>query len=343
MIIAPPKALEYYRAKHLASGPMVVVGLDPGIRVRIVEYSGDGERLVAASSKVSLSRKRVDDIFSMGEGEVEKWILETFRRQHFSPWEHSVYTFVVDGLSRVASHQLVRHRIASYTQLSHRYSEGYLREAALEACRSVGAECPSKPREDPEGRRHAYLRYAEALEELSEAGGPRALKAAWKAYVLPPSAVKAGDDALASQLLGSTARYYRLLAGGVRKEDARYLLPHALRTRIVVTMNAREIVQSFLPLRMCTRAQWEIRYVAWRLWEELVKVHPRLFRWAGPSCVFRENTSRQEPSPLERYLEGGETFTIPRCPELVERKAIPGCLRAAARFGFEELDDTIFE
>jgi thymidylate synthase (FAD) len=96
-------------------------------------------------------------------------------------------------------------------------------------------------------------------------------------------------------------------------------------------MNAREFVQVFLPLRMCTKAQWEIRYIAWKMWMELVKVNPQLFKWAGPSCVLRENTTRMEPVELQKFLEGGEKFTIPRCPELVENKAIPACLRVASR------------
>jgi thymidylate synthase (FAD) len=82
---------------------------------------------------------------------------------------------------------------------------------------------------------------------------------------------------------------------------------------------------------MCTRAQWEIRHIAWAMWRELVKVHPQLFKWAGPSCVYRENTTRTEPVELQRFLEGEERFTIPRCPELVENKAIPPCLRVASR------------
>ncbi len=304
--------------------------MDLGISVRLVEYSRDGERLVAASSKVSLSGKTVEDILSMSEDEVGKWILETFRRQHFSPWEHSVYTFIIDGLSRVASHQLVRHRIASYTQLSHRYSEGYLRRAALEACRIAGMECPAKPKEDPAGRRHAYSRYAEALSRVAEESGEHAVGVARIAFVIPPS----NSDSLtgmASSLLKASRLYYHMLAGGMRREDARYILPHALRTRIVVTMNARELVQSFLPLRMCTRAQWEIRYIAWSLWRVLAKTHPRLFKWAGPSCVFKENSGRMKPASLEDYLNGNERFTIPRCPELVENKAIRGCLLEAAR------------
>lgn len=305
--------------------------VDPatGIAVRLVEYTRGGERLVAAASKVSLSRKPVEDILSMPDGEVEEWILETFRRQHFSPWEHSSYTFIVDGLSRVASHQLVRHRHASYTQLSHRYSEGYLRDAALEACAALGLECPERPREDPEGRRHAYQLYAEALASCAEScSDDEATAAATKAFVVPPTLK---DHGLVSRsYLQAASQYYALLAGGARREDARYLLPHALRTRIVVTMNARELIQVFLPLRMCTKTQWELRLIAWLLWQELVATHPRLFRWAGPSCVLRENTLRIKPARLQDYLEGKETFTQPRCPELVERRAIPACIKTAA-------------
>jgi len=46
--------------------------------------------------------------------------------------------------------------------------------------------------------------------------------------------------------------------------------------------------------------------------------------------VYRENTSRTEPAELQSFLEGMEKFTIPRCPELVENKAIPACLRVAS-------------
>ena len=308
-----------------------------GIRVLLAEYTEAGERLVAAASKVSLSRKPVEDILAMPEEEVEKWIMETFRRQHFSPWEHSSYTFIIDGLSRVASHQLVRHRLASYTQLSHRYSEGYLRDAALQACGALGLECPARPREDPEGRRHAYQSYASALRACAgNCSGGEACSAAFKAFLIPPTLAPEAREAAARSALQAAALYYELLARGARREDARYVLPHSLRTRIVVTMNARELIQVFLPLRTCTRAQWEIRLIAWLMLDELRRVHPRLFKWAGPSCVLRENTLRMKPAALEDYLEGRVGFTQPRCPELVENKAIPGCLLTARRIVYEE-------
>ena len=317
--------------------------MDLGIRVELVRYTEDGERLVAAASKVSLSRKTVEDIFSIGDDEVEEWILETFRRQHFSPWEHSTYTFVIDGLSRVASHQLVRHRMASYTQLSHRYSEGYLRAMALEACRRVDMECPTSPKEDVDGKREAHRKYSSALRSYanryglsvilaSSVGEPEVrplVELASIAYVIPPHFDHQSKAETALRYIYDTASYYLLLSQGARREDARYVLPGALRTRVVVTMNARELIQVFIPLRTCTRAQWELRHIAWRMLEKLREVHPRLFRWAGPSCVLRENTLRRAPASLDDYIEGRAGFAQERCPELVDRGAIPGCLKAA--------------
>jgi thymidylate synthase (FAD) len=302
------------------------------IVVRLIRYAEDAPRLVAVASKVSLSRKPLQELLEISDEEVEVWIRETFKRQHFSPWEHASYTFVVDGLSRVASHQLVRHRVASYTQMSHRYTEGYLRSLALEASRIAGHDCPEKPKGN---KREVYKCYSDAV---MAAGGlvtnaSELARLASMAFVPPLQFLNREDllGAWADSVLVSASDYYRLLSKGALREDARYVLADSVRTRIVVTMNARELVQVFLPLRMCTKAQWEIRYTAWALWRELMKVHPQLFKWAGPSCVYRENTARTEPVELQRFLTGEEKFTIPRCPELVENKAIPACLRAAAK------------
>jgi thymidylate synthase (FAD) len=306
------------------------VGVLLNITVRLIRYTEDAPRLVAVASKTSLSRKPLQQLLEIGEEEVDVWIKETFRRQHFSPWEHATYTFVIDGLSRIASHQLVRHRHASYTQMSHRYTEGYLRSLALEASSLTGSNCPEKPSGN---KREVYACYAKAIEDALKIPNMEQARLASIAFV-PPPALHNREDPLvrwARSVLRSASDYYRLLSQGALREDARYVLADSVRTRIVVTMNARELVQVFLPLRMCTKAQWEIRHIAWAMWMELVKVHPQLFKWAGPSCVYRENTTRTEPVELQKFLEGGEKFTIPRCPELVENKAMPACLRIASK------------
>jgi thymidylate synthase (FAD) len=299
------------------------------ITVKLIRYTEDAPKIVAVASKISLSKKSLQQLLEIGDEEVEVWIKETFRRQHFSPWEHASYTFVIDGLSRVASHQLVRHRHASYTQMSHRYTEGYLRNLALEASRIAGYDCPEKPGDN---KREAYRCYSEAIMVANALLTTSDLVRLASIAFVPPLSFLDRQDVLegwADSVLVSASDYYRLLSLGVLREDARYVLSDSVRTRIVVTMNARELVQVFLPLRMCTKAQWEIRHIAWAMWMELMKVHPQLFKWAGPSCVFRENTTRTEPAELEKFLEGVEKFKIPRCPELVENKAIPACLRVA--------------
>lgn len=289
-----------------------------GITVKILRYTPDAHRLIAEASRVSITSETGE----LTEEDIEKWIVETYRRGYFSPWEHASYTFEISGLSRVASHQLVRHRIASYTQLSHRYSVGYLDRMAVEAAMKVGLDC------NYESKNEKRLCYARALKRLSLSPDPMDLEIASLAYVLPPL-LPENIMRWLHVVFDSTAKYYEMLASGVKKENARYILPNCLRTKIVVTMNARELIQVFFPLRMCSHAQWEIRFIAWSMWRELMKIHPQLFKYAGPSCVFRENTERMYPSTLEDYLEGRERFTISRCPELVVRDAIQKCLRNA--------------
>ena len=82
----------------------------------------------------------------------------------------------------------------------------------------------------------------------------------------------------------ATDAYKQLLAMGIPAEDARYLLPNAAETKIVVTMNARELLH-FFSLRCCNRAQWEIRSVAWQMLELAYQAAPTLMEKAGPSCL----------------------------------------------------------
>ena len=307
------------------------------VDVRLVSFSRDGERLVAAAAKQTVKRVPVLP-GDLSEEEVEAWIRELFRRQHWSPLEFSWYVFLVDGCSRVCSHQLVRHRVASYAQLSQRWSEGRLRAMALRACRELGLECPEKPR-----RGEDFLAYARALEKYRNVYGLSARLAsdvgeleasplvslASEAFVIPERLPPLARAELAVQYISATASYYRLLSIGVRKEDARFVLPQSVKTTIYVAMNARELATVFLPLRMCTRAQWEIRRLAWAMWRVLVRVHPRIFRYVGPRCVLLENSVRDQPLPLEVLVEEG--FTIPRCPELVPREGIRNCVLSNMR------------
>lgn len=111
-------------------------------------------------------------------------------------------------------------------------------------------------------------------------------------YIMPPSIAALGEEARAKYeeqmktLSGWYNEWVEALGGSSEKanEDARFVLPNACETRMVVTMNARELLH-FFSLRCCRRAQWEIREVAWQMLELAYKTAPAIFENAGPSCV----------------------------------------------------------
>jgi thymidylate synthase (FAD) len=153
---------------------------------------------------------------------------------HASVIEHASFTFSIEDVSRALTHQLVRHRIASYTQQSQRYVTYDTLEKYV---------TPRSIADNPEAKRV----FDETLERISEA-------------------------------------YQSLLKMKIPKEDARFILPNAAKTNIIVTMNAREL-RHFFNLRCCARAQWEIREVAVEMLRQARKAAPALFENCGPTCV----------------------------------------------------------
>lgn len=160
-----------------------------------------------------------------------KSVYHAMRSGHDSVLEHVSFTFSISGISRSCSHQLVRHRLASYSQQSQRYVK-----------------------ED----RFEYV-IPETINGYTHEQYVWAMKVIQKVY----------DD---------------LIDHGVPKEDARYVLPNACTTSLIMTMNAREL-RHFFNLRCCNRAQWEIRELAERMLELCEDAAPELFADSGPSCV----------------------------------------------------------
>jgi thymidylate synthase (FAD) len=178
----------------------------------------------------------------MSDEDVARLVRGLVRSGHHSALEHASFTFAVDGISRACSHQLVRHRVASYSQQSQRYvrftsDEGFIvppKIAANSAAREVFLEAM-------EDARRSY----ERLVELGLAEGR-------------------GNESVC--------------------EDARFVLPNAAETKIVVTMNAREL-RHFFSLRCCRRAQWEINRLAWTMRHLVLQTAPLLFEGTGPGCM----------------------------------------------------------
>jgi len=302
-------------------------------RVRLIYTIPEAEKIIASAAKATLSPREFAEIVNTTSEEfVEKWIRELIVRGHGSPLEHSIYVFEV-VCSRVCSHQLVRHRHASYSQLSQRYSDKYLKGLIWRTCEVLGVEY-----------KESYDYYVELLNKLVESQPTfdELIDVVGEAFIIPPVIVENRSLEFLKSLISSTAMYYEALAGGTPYEDARYLLPQAVKTRIVVSMNARELVEVFLPLRMCARAQWEIRMIAWSLWQQLVKVNPNIFKYIGPRCVLAENRARVDPCELEKFLEGECTFSIPRCFEMVPKDQMRNCVLKAYK-SFHLLKDNIQE
>jgi len=202
--------------------------------VRLLSHTHDPERLVALAARVCYSP---DGFARLGEKLTPKKIARLVRQMvdtgHHSTLEHTSYTFGITGLSRVASHQLVRHRLASYSQASQRY-------ISLDTCFE---------------------------------------------YEMPP-AVAGDDDArhlFEESMQASHGAYRALVQAGMSNEDARFVLPGAARSQIMVTMNARSLL-NFFTLRTCERAQQEIRVVARKMLQQVRRVAPNIFYKAGPSC-----------------------------------------------------------
>ena len=197
------------------------------INVRLIDYTPDPERVVAAAAKLCYSPSGALDIMAkISDDEIPKFLKKIIKLGHLSVIEHASFTFAVEGISRACSHQLVRHRLASYSQQSQRYVKykedlNYVTPARIKA----------KP--EIEERYHRLIKEIKAL-------------------------------------------YDEMLRSNIPAEDARYVLPNATETKVVVTMNARELLH-FFDLRLSKHAQWEIRQLANLMLQEVKKVAPNLF------------------------------------------------------------------
>ncbi len=203
------------------------------MEAKLSTYTPNPEITCAEAATVSYKRKK-DNVLSLSEA--RELLDKVLGYGHESILEHASFTFYVSGISRSCSHQLVRHRIASYTQQSMRYVNL--------------SELDGEDFIIPESVRNKHLAKSWFINYLEQ----------------------------------TLSCYKKLLNEGIPKEDARYVLPLATPTNIVITMNARELLH-FFALRCCLRAQWEIRELAHRMLDLVKPVAPSIFKHAGPSCV----------------------------------------------------------
>lgn len=220
------------------------------IKVKIIEHTPNPEKVIASAAKLCYSAVGVDEILEGLDAEkVEGFLNRLMSYGHASPIEHVSFTFAVEGVSRSLTHQLVRHRIASYSQQSQRYVK-------LEQFEYVIPEEIEKNHKAKEIFIKSMEESQRAYDELTE--------------ILIEKYINQGMKKLSAEKKAI--------------EDARYVFPNACETKIVFTMNARSLM-NFFEHRCCNRAQWEIHALADEMLTQVKKIAPILFNNAGPKCV----------------------------------------------------------
>ncbi len=214
------------------------------LNVVLLAHTPEPEKLVAQAAKLCYSPSTIEELREkIAKKDQEKFVKKLISMGHMSPIEHISFSFGVEGISRACTHQLVRHRLASYSQQSQRYVGKHSKKAG----------------------------------ETSE-------------FIIPPSVVEAGKKEWFESKMAEIQTWYDELVealgdkGESTYEDARFLLPNAAETKIVITMNARELLH-FFRVRCCNRAQWEIRNLAIEMLRTVKGIVPSIFGNAGPACV----------------------------------------------------------
>ena len=194
--------------------------------IELVASTPNPELVIANAARTCYDSKEKDLESS------RKMIKAIVKSGHESCVEHATATFRLSDVSRVLTHELVRHRLLSFSQRSQRYVKENEPSYVI----------PDVLVDDNTANQKMLL-----ARDIFE----KAMQSAWDAYSL-------------------------LLNYGLKPEDARFVLPNACTTEIVVSGNFREY-RNFLKLRLSPRAQWEIREAAYIILDKLYDIAPSCF------------------------------------------------------------------
>lgn len=185
----------------------------------------DDEKTIAKAARLCYFPSTIEELEEqMDDKRCATLIRKLKELDHGSPFEHVSYTFGIEGISRACTHQLVRHRIASYNQQSQRY----VKETQFE-------------------------------------------------YIIPPSVIENGMEESYRMFMEKQQDMYNVLReAGCKAEDARFVLPNAAETKIIMTINARSLM-NFFKVRRKADAQWEIRELADKIYEIVKDIHPNIW------------------------------------------------------------------
>ena len=228
------------------------------LSVKLINCSQNPEKIIAAAAKLCYSPSGTQDVLDgLTAEKTEKFIDMLASLGHESPIEHASYTFAIEGVSRSLLAQLTRHRLASYSVKSQRY----VKEGQFEYI------TPPEIENSPEAKK-LYIKAMEddqkTYNELTDILMKKHIKTLLESGMDEKQADKQAEK--------------------MAIEDARFVLPNACETKLIMTINARSLM-NFFHHRCCSRAQWEIRELACQMLNLVREVSPVLFKNAGPSCV----------------------------------------------------------
>ena len=222
----------------------------PELRVTLLTHTPEPQKITAAAAKLCYARADIDTVMEgLSPEKVDSFIDMLAGLGHDSPLEHMTFSFGIENVSRSLLAQITRHRMASFSVQSQRYV----------AEKDFEFVTPPQIAGNPEASRM----YLETMENIAKSYNALA-------DMLREKNIAEGMDPRAAEKKAI--------------EDARYVLPNACTTKMIVTMNARSL-HNFFKLRCCSRAQWEIRELACRMLMLVKEVAPNTFKTAGPDCV----------------------------------------------------------
>lgn len=226
--------------------------------VNLIAHTSDPEKTIAAAAKLCYSDAHIATLLDgLTPDKTAAFLQRLSDVGHASPIEHASFTFGIEGVSRTFLAQVTRHRIASFSVQSQRYVRledfHYVIPPEIEAIPEAKAQFVDAMNDDAR-------RYLELVKNLENAHTARLV----------------AD--------GMDEKTARRKAGKQANEDARFVLPNACETKMVMTMNCRSLI-NFFNLRCCNRAQWEIRAVADQMLCLVLPLAPHIFAQAGPRCL----------------------------------------------------------
>ncbi len=228
------------------------------MKVALLTHTPEPEKIVAAAAKLCYSNAEISTLMAgLTKEKTTQFIEMLSSLGHASPTEHASFTFAIEGVSRSLLAQITRHRIASFSVQSQRYVN------------LDDFSCVTPP----------HIAQNEEATDIFET----AIKQQTQQYKQLTAILK---QAHTQRLLneGEDEKTAQKKAEKLAIEDARFVLPNACDTKMIVTMNTRSL-NNFFAHRCCNRAQWEIKALADEMLKLVLNVAPSLFCNSGAPCV----------------------------------------------------------